>query len=395
MMMSKITKSALLTLLLIGAGEVVACGWNLTNDPAQMEKILGEGSLVYDIHKLPKEGHLSKKPWADTYWPTRLHGINWRWQGEVEYKGKNALGFNSVNEEFSLKDLKQMSKTDISHLSPAEKLDVYNCDYKHWSNYNKESKRTRMAFFAPSWTGICHGWAPAAIRYDEPQPITVCNRDGIEIPFGSSDIKALLSKWETEHSGDACQVGGRSGRSVRESDLKESKDTSPNDVNAGAFHVVLTNMIGRMDKGFVMDRDPGSQVWNQPIEGYKIVSVKEQAPTRKLSSKKTAKELVIENDVTYTSELMDEDMHADPQVAAQNEPKGAAENPIIRKHVVYKYVLELDADSKIIGGRWLKIEHPDFIWLSAGEDFGEEGKSIKELYEMSTGKRAVPTKSRK
>ena len=56
----------------------------------------------------------------------------------------------------------------------------------------------RGGFDEPAWAGYCHGWAPAANRFEEPLPVTVRNADGVEIPFGSSDVKALLTYFEAE-----------------------------------------------------------------------------------------------------------------------------------------------------------------------------------------------------
>ncbi|NBX17181.1 MAG: hypothetical protein EBR09_07440, partial [Proteobacteria bacterium] len=56
-----------------------------------------------------------------------------------------------------------------------------------------QSERRRTSPAAAAWEGLCHGWAPASLEFNEPEPVTVTGENNIKIPFGSSDIKALLS----------------------------------------------------------------------------------------------------------------------------------------------------------------------------------------------------------
>ncbi len=41
--------------------------------------------------------------------------------------------------------------------------------------------------------------APASMYYEQPDPFVITNKDGIQIPFGSSDIKALLIYFVAEY----------------------------------------------------------------------------------------------------------------------------------------------------------------------------------------------------
>lgn len=380
-----LTKALLsISLGMFACEQLLACGWNATNDPAQMERAgFTKGKLIYDVNHLPISGRLSKKPWPDTYWPSRFHGIAWRWRGDVVYKGKNFLGLPLKDSRFSYDDIRQMSQEDIDRLSPAEKYDLYQGDYSRWTLYNGEMRRTWNAFAAKMWTGICHGWSPAAIRYKEPHSIRVRNRDGIDILFTSSDIKALLSRWEATHSGSVCQVGGRCGiSSITMSDMHGDKNSSINDVNPGSFHILLTNMIGLKDTGFVMDRDPGKEVWNQPVEGFKSTFLEEKSPDKD-AAKGTVREFVVNTDVIYTNELENQGGAPSPSDNPQVEAKGEADK-VFRKHMNLNYILELDRENKIIGGRWLQVEHPDFVWCSTGTPFSGYEAGIKELYEMAT-----------
>lgn len=42
------------------------------------------------------------------------------------------------------------------------------------------------------WLTICLQWAPASMFFKQPNPVTITSPDGIKVPFGSSDVKALL-----------------------------------------------------------------------------------------------------------------------------------------------------------------------------------------------------------
>ena len=129
------------------------------------------------------------------------------------------------------------------------------------------------------WEGICHGWSQAASNYSEPEQVVVTNKDGVKVPFGSSDVKGLLAMHDAYNSkgtfarvGDRCDVRGKVAGEESEEDgpIKPPSAADANkdkcaDVNAGAFHVVITNMIGINSQGFVADVDRFNDVWNQPV----------------------------------------------------------------------------------------------------------------------------------
>ena len=41
----------------------------------------GSGSYADRLAHLPRSGRTSSVPWADTYWPSFLGGVAWRWYG--------------------------------------------------------------------------------------------------------------------------------------------------------------------------------------------------------------------------------------------------------------------------------------------------------------------------
>jgi hypothetical protein len=102
---------------------------------------------------------------------------------------------------------------------------------------------TRMA--TPNWYGHCNGWAAAAIRHAEPERSVRVNG----VTFSPADIKALLAEIYIYNENE--NLAG---------------PTYP--INAGAFHAILANWLGRGGHPIGMEADPGEEKWNYPIFGY-------------------------------------------------------------------------------------------------------------------------------
>jgi hypothetical protein len=258
-----------------------------------------------------------------------------------------------------------MSQQEISKLSPAEKLDIFN-DRFDYPTVLSERKRTYPG--AAAWEGLCHGWAPASLEFLEPKPLTLKASNGFTIPFGSSDVKALLT-WHmaTKNSltavglGARCPIFGNIGL-----------NTPPcRDANAGAFHIVLANQIGILKEGFIADVARMGEVWNQPIYEFSSRELSRRGPSPG-SARDTHEEVVVETLMHYSIEIQ-----------PQWEPLGQlAERPVTRS-VLYRYRLELNRNGEILGGVWLQDDRPDFIWLQRRGGFLGSDVSIQKIYEES------------
>lgn len=101
------------------------------------------------------------------------------------------------------------------------------------------------------------------IALEEPLAVEARNPDGIRVPFTATDIKALIglayasTRLHTAMLGRGC---------------RGAPDGVPDvagclDVNAGAFHVALANLIGRQGQPFIAEIDPVAAVWNYPVQG--------------------------------------------------------------------------------------------------------------------------------
>src|SRR5690606_626741 len=189
---------------------------------------------------LPLTGKVknSKKYWSGHYWPNREGSINNRWNGK---------GFGYLPELATSDELRKMRVPELAALSPSEKLDILNGNYDY-PLVHEVAKLYKPN--APGWEGICHGWSAATMNHPEPVPVLLTNKDGIEIPFGSTDIKALISYYYAFgfHPIDTFQMGIRCEERKRFTSFE-----CTDDLNAGAFHVVLTNRVGLDGESFVSD----------------------------------------------------------------------------------------------------------------------------------------------
>lgn len=315
--------------------------WNSVNHPGNMSAI-----SIKKFGLLPKSGKVKKEPWTDTYWPTHKGGIAYRW---LTGESRNySVGYSSKG---------------TAYLSPAEKFDLF-MGRTEFPLTQYELRRTGInsRYDIPKWEGLCHGWAPAAYLYNEPKPVTVTGKNGDKIEFGSSDIKALLTYQMHLSGGKTKFLGSRCNLDANETNINSHEEC--NDTNAGAFHVVLANYVGISKKSFVIDKTRDAEVWNQPVYAYQTkVLAKSNNPSSE-AAPKTAKEITVETKVWWVSEV----------------------NPAWKKvgtHLevsTYKYVLELDFAGRIVGGRWVSWERPDFIWTQKKTKFSGLLKGLEKIY---------------
>lgn len=312
-------------------------GWNDINKPDMINS-----HYITNYSALPLSGSVGadRTPWSDTYWPHNQGGINSRWNSST----KRGFGYYLASKE----EVAMMTPEELSALSPAEKYDIFMGDYSYptvrrvWSTTSPR---------APSWNGICHGWAPAAIMYSEPFPVTVTSPFGIQVPFGSSDIKGMISYYYANvATSQAHQLGARC--SVAFAFLP-----SCSDVNAGSFHIVLANQLGLMKTAFIGDYSRLREVWNNPIYSFESRIISEGGAFRG-TAPGTVKTLLVTSSVSYTNELDDPSWM--PVVGTPQ---------FQRKVTEYKYYLELDAANNIIGGSWVTWNRPDFLWTKDKEEF--------------------------
>ena len=321
---------------------VQADTWNGYNNPANMDL---DHDYVYRLDQIPSQSSLERLPWSESYWPSYMGSINQRW--------------NTVNKDgfyyrtFSKAEVMKMSLDELKILSPSEKYDLYmgRYDYPlyHEVRYYGDPG-------APAWHGICDGWAIAAIQYAEPMPVMVINPDGLVIPFGSSDVKALMSfaavsqfKVETRQVGLKCNWGG----------------SGCTDINPGSLHVILGNQIGIKKKGFITERESGREIWNQPTYGYEFKIM------GSVNSNFSDHGVRVHGTLYYTDEL--ETSSWEPVVGTPKFKFNKLE---------MDYILDLDSKDNIVGGTWMGgSDRADFVWLPVNHlIFKQSLAGINDLY---------------
>jgi hypothetical protein len=341
--------------------------WNDANNPSNLES-----NYLYQFSLLPKNGTItdSNKGWSDSYWPATRGYIADRWQ--IPGSGFSFKDYDLPTPE----RISSMSPSEINLLSPAEKFDIIR-------NKLDLPLITRLRKANPTdgdwWRGLCNGWTQASLNFNEPMPIVYTSRlNGIKVPLGSSDIKALMAYYyaqidRTSYNSDN-KNAGYIGKACRVKDrILLGLTGACSDMNAGAFHIALTNELGIRHRGVAMDRDPDTEVWNQPFVGFetRVLSVR-TSDLAKNKTDGTVKEVTVSTTVKYVNELYDtnnpaleNDKHVSPRYEALG--KGNQHYGI----ATYEYVLELDSADRIIGGDWTGGDpHPDFMWRQA---FNPEG----------------------
>lgn len=308
--------------------------------------IIMANQLNHEMGALPLEAHLANesKRWSNTHWPNRKGGINYRWNAVKK------VGFGYTSPTFE--QVKKMSLEELAQLSPSEKYDLYTGKYDY-------PVKTLVSFTAnrkaPDWEGLCHGWAPAAIFHNEPTPKIMTNPQGIQIPFGSADIKALVSFYYAflKESRERNQITGlRCDKEAR----RRNPIQCDEDLNAGAFHIILANFIGLRKESFIADIDRYKEVWNQPAQGYKSTIVADNLPVKKGAAPSAVKEMKISTDFYYVNESVGLSWEA---------ILGTPEQVIGKK--TYLYRLEVDQKGRIVGGTWESKDRPDFLWKESRE----------------------------
>lgn len=191
------------------------------------------------------------------------------------------------------------------------------------------------------------------------------NQDGIQIPFGSSDIKALLTyflaEYETTDS-EAKFIANRCNYDIRSEETHQYENTTQcADINAGSFHVLLSNQLGLRNEGFIMDRDRGADVWNQPIAGFRSKIIGDDV------NNGNATKIHLLTSVTY---------------AKETSPTWNAHEPYLVEED-YEYWLEIDQEQNIVGGSFETWERADFEWKLHPIAFNGYFEMLAKIYSSS------------
>lgn len=341
--------------------------WDYTNDPERLAN-----NLNYRIAELPMSGS-NTNVWAASYWPTYEGSTNHRWQGPSTLSPleKYDAAFNNwtPDTEFATSvpaDCGPNAATEYSRYvetrGPAAAWQATAQNRHLLFNGNNDDPDEDQDVdecyeVIETWWGLCHAWAPAAIL--EPEPLHAVEFNGQR--FEVSDIKALIL---TKYDGtESLMLGGRcNAQTIEHDDTGRVTADECRDTNAGAFHVVITNFLGINGQSFVEDRTGGYQVWNQPMTGYQITMLEEIDVARANSLLNVTGDSYIYN--ANVAKLFEVKMTTDWLTEGHQSTQPLGSQGYIR-HDNYHYILEVDADGKIMGGEWVgssRDNHPDFLW---------------------------------
>ncbi len=209
-------------------------------------------------------------------------------------------------------------------------------------------------------------YAVASILFAEPGNVKAGS-----LVQSAAQIKSNLVKFVEKHSrsddgvetrslGGVCRLDSDSYRKSLEpraasgDGMRQFDENQCFAVNAGAFHLALTNFIALRNLSFILDPEADQEFVYYPVTSF--VSEPLGVPVN-LEDNET--QLQIKNTVKFLL------------------PSGEL------KSMIYRYTLQIDASGDIIGGEWLGKAQPQLIWMQNRPRFTAEDKALEEAYTLS------------
>lgn len=242
--------------------------WGPKDDPA-----LFSDDLEYRLDALPREGEATTIPWAGNYWPTSSDGLNFPWEGPGTDSPAKKYG-----DAFGIEGLEDIVSAEYgvdANTSRTACTKDADCNDKIGEACAKRTGAD-SGYCIPTWWGICHAWAPAAIM--EPEPVHPVTRNGVT--FKVNDIKALVSMVydgaTSKFLSLRCDADEQAGEiSYDEYGNPTGEDIACKDTNPGTFHVVVANYLGLKGQSFIEDKTFDDEVWNQPLRSFRVKETSE------------------------------------------------------------------------------------------------------------------------
>ncbi|EGZ14114.1 hypothetical protein PHYSODRAFT_513204 [Phytophthora sojae] len=362
-----------------------------TNDIQKLENHFGS-RLELNVNNLASNAAFHTQPWPSSYWAIYLDGINYRWASHTEPSAteKYASAFGIDPDTL----MTAVSKsTGVMSMSDRPKCSTnWDCAGQKDGSVCSRREGQYEGYCIPTWFGICHAWAPAALL--EPEPNCAVQHNGVT--FQPMDIKALISEIYDGANIATVFTGARFyGPDSKDTTDEYGRytDSSRRDMGPGFMHVALANIIGRFGTSVVVDVSAGAEVWNQPVYSYKVLSQTEMTPTDAANqyfgvsqypfNSAAQRIMYVESKVSWMIETFE-----DGGLVSS----GRASRYMTGKK--YTYLLELDNDYNVLGGEWVgesKTDHPDFLWLpkarpdlSLVTDVGLSYQNVRMLLEKAT-----------
>lgn len=307
------------------------------------EEILLDTTISLNFDLLPLKGEVKReeKLWSGDSWKLKDGAINYRWNSSTPE------GFTYLSP--GPREILTYPKERMKELAPAEKFDIYMGRYDYPLRWEVD---TLARSGTQGWEGICHGWAGASLNHKEPGPVTAINPDGVEVYFGSADIKALLS-----YAYSKVLIGEHDSLGKRCDDF--SGENCDDDLTALTFHAVLANITGLRGRSVIVDVDRFAEVWNHPILSY-------ESTVQTMRSLKKGRYAIVSTKIKYID------------VVSKNRwEKGNAD---MVSYMTVKYKIVMDEFSNMISSEWLSNDRPDFLWtVREQNDFSGNLAGLKKL----------------
>lgn len=359
-----------------GAVDGKGDAWDWQSDPSRFRT-----DLEYRISELPLQGRAQNEAWPSTYWPTYEDSIQHRWRrGELSPAEKFDQAFNGWTPAEGFMDLRPFSRSnwtewDESYYSSLGPL-ASHVSRNMGNRRDRDQARAAIAaapegeqptrpdeWEVETWWGLCHAWVPASML--EERPLRSVEYNGVTFHVG--DMEALLIAAYNRSAAD--MIGGRCNRGGSDEDYQVERDENGRainpecrDTNPGSFHVIMTNFLGRLNIPYAEDRTYDYQVWNQPVVEYEVTKMEEIDVARANELLGLTGDTYIYNDDAVKLYEVNANTTYITESHASTTPADASSH---ERRDYYTYILEVDADGKVIGGEWTgrtRSNHPDFLW---------------------------------
>ncbi len=361
------------------------------------------------------EGSTSWDVFASTWWPQSKNGTAWRWQpgASQDYNDHGDIDTLSPLEKYDLMFYPGQEQTvpAVEHCEYQDYVDdAENCEKIGHPELEVTGPATAWElqnqgvyqFVEPeSWWGHCNGWASYAtseplgyplrdidVRIENGQ-VTECTDDAEGcMTWRMADIEALMT--ELYFSDQATFSGRRCNTrpdEIERDEFGRPTEVACRDLNPGSFHVAITGMLGHGARSlvtgdaearpaFVIDHNWDHEIWNFPIVKF-VVNAQEEVTAEQANERIGAAggdyefnddaERFMQVTLTYS---MISDAVPVPELFVRADLRDM--DPV---EVELNYILELDADDRVLGGEWIedpvvtwgpnnKELHPDFIWMA-------------------------------
>ncbi|KAG1697992.1 hypothetical protein DVH05_015476 [Phytophthora capsici] len=346
---------------------------NTNKDIAKLEAYFGS-TMETTLANLPTVGVHTPSPWPGPYWPTYQDSINVIWSpGEPSPAEKYATAFGLDVTDF-------MDKVSADNgIDSMSSHTVCSSDSDCSSLTDGSSCAIRAGktsgYCIPTWYGICHAWTPAAMLEEEPQCAVTYNG----VAFQPLDIKALISDVYDGATVTTVFTGTRyNGGTDSTDEYGRHSSDAYRDLNPAYFHIAAANLLGNLNATFIADVTAGSEVWNQPVRGFKVyeqteMSLEEAASTfyglEEYPWNAAAKSIVyVKTRLSWIFET-----YTDGALVSSGQVDSYTTG------AYYYYLLEVDDAGGIIGGEWVydsDDDHPDFIWFPKAKPAADTVTSI-------------------